>query len=80
MHPDAIILDLVLPDIDGFEVCKQIKENRLTNSSKIIMLSKKKQKKNIVKGLFTGADDYITKPFSMSELEARIMKVLNSSH
>lgn len=80
VRPDAIILDLVLPDIDGFEVCKQIKENRHTCSSKIIMLSKKKQKKNIVKGLYTGADDYITKPFSMSELEARIMKVLNSSH
>jgi DNA-binding response OmpR family regulator len=42
------------------------------------MLSKKRQKKIIVKGLYSGADDYVTKPFSMSELEARIMRVLNS--
>ncbi|HYE82483.1 MAG TPA: response regulator [Clostridia bacterium] len=78
--PDAIVLDLILPDIDGFEVCRQIKENVITRSSRIIMLSKKKQKKNIVKGLYSGADDYVTKPFSMSELEARIMRVLNSTH
>ena len=80
VHPDVIVLDLILPDIDGFEVCKQIKENILTHSSRIIMLSKKKQKKSIVKGLYSGADDYVTKPFSMAELEARIMKVLNSTH
>jgi PleD family two-component response regulator len=79
IHPDAIVLDLILPDIDGFEVCRQIKENLHTHSSKIIMLSKNKQKKSIVKGLYCGADDYITKPFSMSELEARIMRVLNST-
>lgn len=77
-HPDAILLDIILPDIDGFEVCRQIKENTLTHSSKIIMLSKVKQKKSIVKGLYSGADDYLTKPFSMEELEARIMRVLNN--
>ena len=77
-HPDAVVLDLILPDIDGFEVCRQIKENILTQSSKIIMLSKKKQKKSIVRGLYSGADDYVTKPFSMEELEARIMRVLNN--
>ncbi|KUO77014.1 MAG: hypothetical protein APF77_05775 [Clostridia bacterium BRH_c25] len=80
VRPDAIVLDLILPDIDGFEVCKQIKENILTHSSKIIMLSKKKQKKSIVKGLYSGADDYVTKPFSMSELEARIMRIINSAN
>lgn len=79
VHPDAILLDLILPDIDGFEVCKRIKENILTHSSKIIMLSKKKQKKSIVKGLHSGADDYVTKPFSMAELEARIMRALNNA-
>jgi len=78
IRPHAIVLDLILPDIDGFEVCRQIKENTLTRSSKIIMLSKQKQKKSIVKGLYTGADDYVTKPFSMSELEARIMRDLNN--
>lgn len=78
-HPDAVLLDLMLPDIDGFEVCRQLKENILTHSSKIIMLSKRKQKKSIVKGLYSGADDYLTKPFSMVELEARIMRVLNNA-
>ena len=77
-HPDAILLDLILPDMDGFEVCRKIKENVLTSSSKIIMLSKKKQKKSIVRGLHSGADDYVTKPFSMAELEARIMRVLTN--
>ncbi|HEY5585770.1 MAG TPA: response regulator [Ruminiclostridium sp.] len=77
-HPDVVLLDLILPDIDGFEVCRQMKENIFTHSSKIIMLSKKKQKKSIVKGLHSGADDYVTKPFSMAELEARIMRVLNN--
>lgn len=76
--PDAVILDLTLPDIDGFEVCKQIKGNISTYSTKVIMLSKKKGKKNIAKGLYLGADDYLTKPFSMFELEARIMRVLNN--
>lgn len=78
IHPDVVLLDLILPDIDGFEVCGQIKENMLTRSTRIIMLTKKRQKKSIVKGLHSGADDYITKPFSMAELEARIMRVLNN--
>jgi two-component system cell cycle response regulator len=77
IRPDVVVLDLILPDIDGFEVCRQLKENSNTSSAKIIMLSKKKQKKSIVKGLTCGADDYVTKPFSMDELEARIMRVLN---
>lgn len=77
-HPDAVILDLILPDIDGFEVCRQIKGNAATCTTKVIMLSKMKQKKNIAKGLYSGADDYLTKPFSMIELEARIMRLLNN--
>lgn len=79
IHPDAVILDIILPDIDGFEICKKIKEDAATHSTKVIMLSRKKHKKSIVKGLRIGADDYVTKPFSMEELEARIMRVLNSA-
>jgi len=79
VNPDAVILDLILPDIDGFEVCRKIKEDAASHSIKVIMLSKKKQKKSIVKGLRTGADDYVTKPFSMEELEARIMRALNNA-
>ncbi|MGI6622068.1 MAG: response regulator [Acetivibrionales bacterium] len=75
--PDVIILDLVLPDIDGLEVCRQIKEKADSNSLKIIVLSKKKQKDFIRKGLDCGAVDYITKPFSIDDLEARVIKALN---
>lgn len=80
IRPDVVVLDLILPDIDGFEVCRHLKENSKTSFAKIIMLSKKKEKKNIVKGLNCGADDYVTKPFSMNELEARIMRILNSTN
>lgn len=76
--PDAVILDLILPDINGFEVCKKIKENTTTCLTKVLILSKKKDKKDIAKGLYTGADDYLTKPFSVVELEARIMRLLNN--
>ncbi len=76
--PDVVILDLILPDIDGFEVCKQIKESISNCPMKIIILSKKKEEESIAEGLKLGADDYLTKPFSLVELEARIVKVLNS--
>lgn len=77
-HPDAIILDLILPDIDGYEVCRRIKDNVSTAAIKVIILSKRKDKEDIAKGLYSGADDYVTKPFSMVELEARIKKALNN--
>jgi two-component system, cell cycle response regulator len=73
---DAIILDLILPDMDGLEICGKIKESTLTNRTRVVILSKKSGKEDIVKGLQCGADDYVTKPFSMAELEARILRVL----
>lgn len=79
IHPDILVLDIILPDINGFEVCKEIKKDPLTQSIKIIILSKIKRSKSIVKGLHIGADDYVTKPFSMEELEARIMRILSSA-
>ena len=71
-HPDVgvAILDIMLPDIDGFEVCSRI---RATNKQiGIIMLTARTQEMNKVTGLMTGADDYVTKPFSPAELTARI--------
>ncbi len=71
-HPDigVAILDIMLPDIDGFEVCRTI---RATNKSiGIIMLTARTQEMDKVTGLMTGADDYVTKPFSPAELTARI--------
>ncbi len=72
LNPDikVALLDVMLPDIDGFEVCRQI---RATNSKMgIIMLTARSQEMDKVTGLMTGADDYVTKPFSPSELTARI--------
>ena len=77
VYPDVIILDLILPDMDGLEVCKRIKNKDAVYSTKVIILSKRKEKEDIVEGLYAGADDYLTKPFSMIELEARIKRMLN---
>jgi len=73
---DAIVLDLILPDMDGLEICRIIKENPLTNNTRIVILSQRSSESDIVEGLHCGADDFVTKPFSMAELEARIMRVL----
>ena len=69
-----IILDLMLPEMDGFEVCKKIREER---NIPIIMVSAKKDDIDKIRGLGLGADDYITKPFSPSELVARVKAHLN---
>lgn len=66
---DLIVLDLMLPEMDGFEVCKQI---RIDQNIPIIMVSAKKDDIDKIRGLGLGADDYITKPFSPSELVARV--------
>ncbi|GIN63416.1 DNA-binding response regulator [Robertmurraya siralis] len=69
-----ILLDLMLPGIDGFEVCQQIRKENQTVG--IIMLTAKTQEKDRVEGLIMGADDYLSKPFSLAELEARIYSLL----
>lgn len=66
---DLFILDLMLPGIDGFEICKQIREKKNTP---ILMVSAKKEDIDKIRGLGMGADDYVTKPFSPSELVARV--------
>lgn len=66
---DLVILDLMLPNVDGFEICRQIRE---TKNIPIIMVSAKKDDIDKIRGLGLGADDYMTKPFSPSELVARV--------
>ena len=73
---DLILLDLTLPQMDGVEVCKQL---RLKKSTPLIMLTAKSEEIDRVLGLEIGADDYITKPFSIRELMARIKAVLRRS-
>ncbi len=74
--PDLVVLDLMLPGLDGLEVCRRLKGSRRTEKIPIIMLSAKGEEADIVTGLELGADDYITKPFSPKELVARIRAVL----
>jgi len=74
--PDMIILDLMLPGIDGLEVCRRLKKNPQTEIIPIIMLTAKGEEADIITGLELGADDYVTKPFSPKELVARIRAVL----
>ena len=68
--PDLILLDLMLPGMDGFEVCRQVRESG--SSTPIIMLTAREEEKDKILGLDLGADDYITKPFSVRELMARV--------
>ena len=75
-HPDLILLDLMLPGMDGLEVCKTLKKQDKTVSIPIIMLTAKAQESDKIVGLELGADDYMTKPFSPRELLARIKAVL----
>lgn len=74
--PDLIVLDLMLPDMDGFDVCKFLKGKDKYTSIPIIMLTARAEETEKVLGLELGADDYITKPFSPRELVARVKAVL----
>ena len=77
--PQAIILDLMLPQIDGLEVCRQIKKNEATSDIPVIMLTARGEEIDRVVGFELGADDYITKPFSPRELILRLKAVLKRS-
>jgi len=74
--PDLIVLDLMLPGIDGLEVCRRLKSSQQTQSIPVVFLTAKGEETDIVAGLELGADDYITKPFSPRILVARIKSVL----
>src|SRR4030095_13390732 len=72
--PDLIILDIMLPKMNGFEICRAIRAEKL--EMPILMLTAKGQEEDIVRGLELGADDYITKPFSVRELVVRVQSFL----
>lgn len=74
--PDLVLLDLMLPGLDGIEVCRKLKADAATQSISIIMVTAKGEESDIVLGLGMGADDYVSKPFSPRELMARIKSVL----
>ena len=75
-NPSFIILDWMLPDMDGLEVCRRLRSNPTTHDIPILLLTAKGEVGSRVEGLNTGADDYLTKPFSFEELVARIRAIL----
>ena len=77
--PDIVILDLMLPDISGLDLCRQIKNDKKLSNTSIIMLTAKSEEVDRIVGFELGADDYVTKPFSVRELILRV-KVLIKKH
>ena len=77
MNPDLILLDIMLPKIDGLEVCRQVKTNVATRHIPIIMLTAKKSKEDLVMGEQAGADMYITKPYKLSMVIENIQRLLS---
>lgn len=74
--PDLILLDLMLPGIDGLEICRQLRDSDESKNIPVIMLTARGEEGDVVRGLEQGADDYVTKPFSIKVLLARIQAVL----
>jgi DNA-binding response OmpR family regulator len=74
--PQLIVLDIVLPDIDGYEVCRQLRTNPRTSHIPIIFLTQKDERSDRLQGLELGADDYITKPFDIEELKLRAQNAI----
>jgi two-component system phosphate regulon response regulator PhoB len=75
-QPDLVVLDWMLPKVSGIEVCRRLRSRPESRNLPIIMLTARGEESDRIRGLDTGADDYITKPFSMTELTARIRAVL----
>ena len=74
--PDVVLLDIRLPDLDGYEIVKRLKKNRRTESVPIIFLTEKRQREDRLRGLSMQVEDYITKPFDIQELRLRVRNVL----
>ena len=78
-EPDLVVLDWMLPDMSGIEICRQMRQKPATRQTPVIMLTAKGEETDRIRGLETGADDYMVKPFSPAELTARIKAVLRRS-
>jgi DNA-binding response OmpR family regulator len=75
--PDLILLDIIMPGIDGYEVCERLKADPRTSFIPIVMVTSLEKEEERIKGLELGAEDYIVKPFSPGELRARVQRVLS---
>lgn len=78
-EPDLVVLDWMLPNMSGIEICRQMRQKPATRQTPVIMLTAKGEETDRIRGLETGADDYMVKPFSPAELTARIKAVLRRS-
>ncbi len=76
LQPDVIILDIMLPDMDGYEICRKLRLDERTNRIPILFLTQKHERRDRLDGLSLGADDYITKPFDIEELRLRVHNIL----
>jgi len=74
--PDLVILDVMMPEMNGYEVCQRLKSDPATRAVKVVMLSAKGREVEVAKGLELGADAYVTKPFSTRELVAKVREML----
>ncbi len=77
-RPDLILLDIMLPQKNGFEVCQKIRENPAWNDIKVVMLTAKGRESEVIKGLALGADAYITKPFATKDLLDHVQRLLGA--
>jgi DNA-binding response OmpR family regulator len=75
-HPDLILLDIMLPVVDGFEVCQRVRENSEWKDIRIVLVTALGSEANAAKGLALGADAYITKPFANADLVAKVKELL----
>ena len=78
IHPDLVLLDIMLPEIDGFEVCRRIKSNEATKDIPVVMLTAKKGREDMARGEQVGADWYITKPFKSAMVIETIQRFIDS--
>lgn len=78
-RPDLILLDIMLPDLDGYAVCRELRSDLYTSNIPIIFLTQKSSRTDILAGLALGSDDYVTKPFNVEELKLRVRNVLRRS-
>ncbi|MDQ7799104.1 MAG: hypothetical protein A2509_12070 [Candidatus Edwardsbacteria bacterium RIFOXYD12_FULL_50_11] len=76
LHPDLMVLDIMMPGIDGIEVCRRVKASPDTRDIKVIMLTAKTSGRDIEAGLAAGADHYLTKPFRINELTNKIKELI----
>ena len=80
LRPDLVVLDLMLPKLSGWEVCRRVKEDKEVRGIPILMLTARREDRDLVEGLELGADDYVKKPFSTAELGARVEAILRRSN